>query len=59
MSRLYKFTREQKIKLSKLGKNPDDYLLVSRSKNSLVIQHRETGKQELVELSYPKRAWMR
>lgn len=56
---LKKLTREQKIRVSKKGLNPADYLCVSQTDNNLVIQHRKTGKQELVELSYPKRAWMR
>ena len=56
---LKKLTRQQKIVLSNRGHNPDDFLCVTQTKTSLIVQHRETGKQMLVELTYAKRRWAR
>ena len=56
---LKKLTREQKNLLSKKGYNPEDYLFVTKTENSLIVQHRETGKQLVFELTYAKRKWQR
>ena len=56
---LKKLTRQQKILLTDKGYKPEDYLVVTATKNSLIVQHRETGEQQLLELTYAKRKWQR
>ncbi len=52
-------TRQQKVLMTNKGFDHKEYQVVSHTKESLIIQHRETGKQELIECSYAKRRWMR
>lgn len=52
-------TRQQKILMTNKGFDPKEYQVVSHTKESLIIQSRKTGKQELIECSYAKRRWMR
>lgn len=52
-------TRQQKKLMSEKGYDPKEYQVVSHTKESLIVQHRETGKQVLIECTYAKRRWMR
>lgn len=52
-------TRVQKNLMADKGLDPAKYQVVSETKDSLIIQHRETGKQTLIERSYQKRRWLR
>lgn len=49
--RVKKLTRDQKIALSKLGLDPDNYRLIRRSEDGLTLLNRETGKPEFVEIT--------
>lgn len=44
-------TRQQKILMTNKGFDPKEYQVVSHTKESLIIQSRKTGKQELIECS--------
>lgn len=52
-------TRAQKNLMTDKGYDPAKYQVVSENKTSLIVQHRETGKQALIERSYQKRRWLR
>lgn len=52
-------TRAQKNLMTDKGLDPNQYQVVSETKESLIIQHRETGEQKLIERSYQKRRWLR
>lgn len=56
---LKKPTRKQKILMSEKGYNPEEYQVVSDTQYSLIIQHRISGKQQMIERTYPQHRWMR
>lgn len=49
--RVKKLTRDQKIALSKLGLNPDNFRLIRQSEDGLLLLNRETGKPEFIEIT--------
>ena len=49
--RVKKLTRDQKIALSKRGLNPDNYRLIRRNEDGLLLLNRKTGKSEFLEVS--------
>lgn len=44
-----KLKREYKLKLSKLGYNPNDYMLVSENESEIEVIHKETGERVRIE----------
>lgn len=44
MRNLRRLTRQQKIRLSKLGLDATEYLLYSETADALTVVHRTTGK---------------
>lgn len=49
--RIKKLTRDQKIALSKLGLDPDNYRLIDRYDDGLLLLNRKTGKLEFLEIT--------
>lgn len=52
-------TRAQKKLISDRGLDPVEWQVVTETKESLIVRHRETGEQRLLERTYAKRSWMR
>lgn len=52
-------TRAQKNLLTDRGLDPAEYQVVTETKESLIVQHRTTGKQLLLERTYARRRWAR